>query len=209
MLVRNWIADRFTIIEWLLGALAVLLPIGAWFSRVELHDLTLYDIFPPLGMVTFGLMWTHYISGAMRRYTNKPSRRSDVYASVSMGIVLALLILHPGLLWLALYLDGFGLPPGSYSQVYAGQLGLVSLGVIALMIFLAYELKRFFGERTWWRWVVRLQLLAMLLIFIHGLGLGGEVGNSWFRFVWVFYGITLVLSTVYSWVWDNGRKGDI
>lgn len=196
--MREFIRRHFTIIEWTLGSLAVILPVIAWLSRIELGDLTLYDIFPPLGLIAFGVMWTHFVMGALRRYAAVGRRERNLYLPVSMGIVLALIILHPGLFWLALYLDGYGLPPQSYMQVYSTQLGFISLGVVGLMIFLAYELKRFFGDRSWWQYVEKLQIAGMVAIFIHGLNLGSDIRMDWFMAVWVTYGVTFVAAVAYS-----------
>jgi hypothetical protein len=197
-------------IEWLLGATVVLLSLLAWLTvRGGSGTFTIYDVFPPLGLVAFGLMWTHYVTAALRRYTDAGRKGRDWYRTVSMGLVLALLILHPGLLLLGLYVDGYGLPPGSYLQAYGSQSWLVLMGTVSLMIFLAYELHRWYGNRSWWRYVEYLQLPAMALILVHAVGLGGELSVGWFRLVWAFYGVTLLFSVVYVLVWDNKQKGKI
>lgn len=204
--MKDFVGKNLTAIEWVLGSLAVLLPTAAWLSRNELGDLTLYDIFPPLGLIAFGLMWTHFVVGALRRYGRVEKRSSGLYMPLSMGLVLALIILHPGLLWLALYMDGYGLPPKSYMEVYSTQIGFVSLGVIGLTIFLSYELKRFFGQRSWWKYIDRLQIAGMIAIFIHGFGLGQEIRMDWFMLVWLVYGVTFLVSIVYSWRLDNKKE---
>jgi hypothetical protein len=66
------------------------------------------------------------------------------------------------------------------------------------MLFLAYELKRFFGQRSWWKYVERLQIAGMIAIFIHGLGLGNELRMDWFLAVWAVYGITFAAAVLYS-----------
>jgi hypothetical protein len=196
--MREFIRTNIRAIEWVLGALVILLPTVAWLSRVQLSDLTLYDIFPPLGLAAFGLMWVHFVMGAIRRYSGVATDGRDVFKTVSMGLVLALILLHPGLFWLALYLDGFGLPPQSYMEVYATQLGFLALGTLGLVIFLAYELKRFFGGRRWWKYIEWLQAVGMAAIFVHAIGLGNELTIDWVLLVWIFYGMTLALAVVYS-----------
>lgn len=195
---RDFTKQHITIIEWILGALVVMLPAAAWMSQADLGDLSLYEIFPPLGLVAFGLMWTHFVMGALRRYSGIQKKKRNLYMSISMGLVLALLLLHPGLLWLALYMDGYGLPPQSYITAYSTQLGFVVLGTIALTIFLAFELKRFFGEKSWWKYVEWLQIVGMTAIFIHAIGLGNELRIDWFMLVWLFYGVSLAVSIIYS-----------
>jgi hypothetical protein len=206
MYTQQIVRTRHNVIEWSIGGLAVVLPVVAWFSSVDVSALTLYDVFPPLGLIAFGLMWTHYIMGALRRYFGAKQATADSYMTVSMGIVLGLIILHPLLLWIALYNDGFGLPPGSYMQAYESQLPLLALGTIALLIFLAYELKRFFGGKRWWKYIEYLQIIGMVAIFIHAIGLGNELRIDWMMAGWIFYGITLLFSFIYSFMKDK-KKG--
>lgn len=204
--MRDFVRKNIKAIEWALGAFVALVPAAAWLGNVELDDLTLYDVFPPLGLVAFGLMWVHFVMGALRRYSGVGTGGKDVFKTVSMGIVLALILLHPGLFWLALYLDGFGLPPQSYMEVYATQLGFLGLGTIALMIFLAYELKRFFGEKKWWKYVEAVQIVGMVAIFVHAIGLGNELKIDWVMLVWIFYGLTLGVAIVYSRLIYNDKE---
>ncbi len=204
--MRDFIRNNVNLVEWTLGALALLLPTIAWLSRNDLSDLTLYDIFPPLGIIAFGLMWTHFVMGSLRRYAGIEKRKQSLFMPLSMGLVLELIILHPGLLWIALYMDGYGLPPQSHVQAYSTQVGFVALGTIALLIFLSYELKRFFGDKKWWKYIEKLQIVGMIAIFIHALGLGDELKIDWFFIVWVLYGVTLAFSFVYSLMFDNRQK---
>lgn len=197
-MMRRFIRRNERRIEWGLGVAAVILPSLLWLSRTKLSDLTLYDVFPPLGLVAFGLMWTHFVMGALGRYASIERKAGGAYMTISMGMVLALILLHPGLFWLALYLDGYGLPPASYMQVYASQLGFLTLGIIGLTIFLSYELKRFFGRKRWWRYVEWAQVIGMAAIFFHAIGVGGDIRGSWFLIIWVLYGLTLAAAVAYS-----------
>ena len=77
--------------------------------------------------------------------------------------------------------------------------GMVTVYVaLGLMIFLAYELKRFFGGRSWWKYIEWLQIVGMAAIFVHAIELGGELRLDWFMAVWVFYGVTLSTAVIYS-----------
>lgn len=204
--MRRFMRRHIRSIEWGLGVIAVVLPSIAWLSEAELDELTLYDIFPPLGLLAFGLMWTHFVIGALRRYAGIQLDKHRPYMTISMGLVFALILLHPGLLWLALYLDGLGLPPESYMQAYSTQLGFVALGTLGLVIFLAYELKRFFGNKSWWKYVSMLQIVGMAAIFIHAIGLGNELRLDWYFAVWVILGVTLMVSFIYSTVMNQRDK---
>ena len=67
--MRRFVRDNVTTIEWTIGIVVVMLPSLAWVSQQTTGSgITLYDIFPPLGLVAFGLMWTHFVMGALRRY---------------------------------------------------------------------------------------------------------------------------------------------
>ncbi len=206
--MRDFIRRYHVTIEWVLGVFVLVSSLAAWLDSREFEDqgLTIYTIFPPLGLIAFGLMWTHFIMGGLRRYADVQKRRRDTYMTVSMGLVLALIILHPGLLWLGLYRDGLGLPPFSYLMAYESQLIAVLLGSLGLVIFLAFECKRWFGTRSWWRFVEWAQIVGMAAIFFHAIELGGELRQDWYAAVWWFYGLTLAAVVIYSWVHDT-RKG--
>jgi hypothetical protein len=194
-------------IQWALGIIVFILAVVVWAS-VRLkggEPLTIYGIFPLLGLIGFGLMWTHYIGGATRRFSGERDHSKDAYWYVSSGIVLACLLLHPALLSFGLWRDGLGLPPFSYINAYESMKLAILLGSLSLGIFLAFEFHRWFGDRPWWRYVEGLQFVAMLAIFVHALSLGGELNISWFRTLWWVYGVTLIAAYVYSYRYDRKR----
>ena len=194
--------------EWIAGILTIIVAILVW-AQVRLlpgGNLTMYDLFPVFGLIAFGLMWTHFIYGALRRYFNAEKPSPYRYGTISSGIVLAMIILHPALLWFKLWLDGFGLPPESYLTVYSSQLLAVVCGSIGLGIFLAYELKRFFHTKAWWNYIEYLQVIGMIVIFYHALQLGGELNVTWFRTLWWVYFISLICAAGYSYYNRKDRK---
>lgn len=193
--------QRFQHLLWLLGTLTLLATVSVW-SQVRLgqEELSLYDIFPLLGLAAFGLMWTHYIAGALRRYFALPREASEPYNKITGWFVLILILLHPSLFFVQLWLDGLGLPPASYLEVYTTAITRVSLllGTVALLSFLAFELHRIFKKAKWWPIIEYINIAAMFAIFYHGFILGGELNITWFRIVWVFYIITFVVAVVYN-----------
>jgi hypothetical protein len=207
----------FTYIEWSLGAFVVALMSIAWMSiRMQkgAENLTFYDVFAVYGLLAFGLMWTHFTLGAVRRMMDLSSKKT-LYDQVTMIAVLAFLLLHVGLLSFSLWRDGFGLPPASYLGVYSYASVAIILGSISLVIFLAYELHRWFKTKPWWRYVEALQVVAMVAIFYHALTLGKEAGSSWFSSVWWVLGATFVFAAVYNYKYDRrsirlegGSSGD-
>jgi hypothetical protein len=195
--------------SWILAALVSACALVAWSSeRLTGRPLSVYDFFPLLGLLAFSLMWTHYIVGSMRRYFSLDASVNRRYMKLTSIAVLVLMLLHPGLLNFQLNRDGFGSPPDSYAAVYATEvLWVITLGLIGLVIFLLFELKRWLGNKPWWRIVEYLQVVAMGFIFYHGLTLGRELSDGWYRVLWYVYGIILVASVVYNYWYDVRIKG--
>ncbi len=109
-------------------------------------------------------------------------------------VVLLAIVLHPGLLIYQLFRDGYGLPPSSYEHFVAPGLAWVTLlGSVSLLCFLSFELHRWYGQRNWWKYIIMAGDGAMVAIFYHGLHLGTQLMNGWYRAVWLFYGLSLLL----------------
>lgn len=203
-------AQTLRITSWLLAGAAVSAAALVWVSeRIDGKPLSLYDIFPLLGLLAFSLMWTHYILGGVRRFSTLSAKDNKNYFRLTSIVVLACILLHPTLLMLQLNRDGYGLPPSSYLQVYSEPVmkGAIMLGTISLVIFLMFEFKRKFRKKSWWKYVDWAQNLAMLLILYHGLTLGRELSVGWFKAVWIFYGITFVGAALYNHWYDSRVVG--
>jgi hypothetical protein len=180
---------------WLLSIIVGALAIIAWGDDLNWHftPVSAYVVFPVLGLTAYSLMWSSYIVGAARDLLKLDASWFADYFKVVGWVVLALICLHPGLLIYQRFQDGFGLPPGSYESYVAPGLGWVTLlGTASLLVFLAYESYRFFGEHAWWRYIQIAVDVAMVAIFYHGLRLGMNTGHGWFHVVWWFYGLTLL-----------------
>lgn len=193
---------------WMLGITVIALALAAW-SQIRLtgRPLDAYDIFPLFGLMAFSLMWTHYVTGAVRRLARLDGRPLRRYFRITSSIVLVLLLLHPGIFLTMLWLEGLGLPPFSYWEVYTGlfqRLALL-LGTLSLLAFLAFEFYRKYKSAPWWRYVEYANIAAMFAIFYHALTLGGELGLGWFRVVWFMYGVTLVAAVIVN-VLMKGKK---
>ena len=172
----------------------------AWVQHTP-HALTepsAYDIFPLLGLMAFSALWSTYVVNATSTYLKVPSEKLSSYYRIAGYTILILILSHPTALLTRLFMDGYGLPPGSYAA-YVNQryIWVVYLGVISLFVFLSFELHRWFSRKGWWKWIVYANDVAMLLIFYHGMTLGTELQRGWFRYVWWFYGTVLVATIVY------------
>ena len=196
---------------WTVSALTVFV-VGAgglaWQQGLR-GSLGIYELFPLLGMLAWLLMWMHYVGGSVKRYfgLSKDTKILKRYFDVTSAIVLALILLHPGLLYVGLFKDGLGLPPISAFLVYyqlTARVALV-LGSISLTVFLLFELRRWFREKSWWRYIEWANVIAMFLIFVHAVLIGGELYPGWFTALWVIFGLLLVLSITYNWLFDKNK----
>jgi general stress protein CsbA len=147
-----------------------------------------------LGLLAFSLMWSHYVAGFIRTSMGVHKSVLSGYFENTSLVVLALLFLHPGILILQRFRDGYGLPPHSTESYVAPGLGwVVILGTVAWFVFIAFEFRRKFGNRSWWKYVPMAGDVAMLAIVYHGLRIGDHLQTGWYRGLWVLYGIILVL----------------
>jgi len=189
--------------SWLLTVVVSLLAVLAWSSDYYGHfkHVGAYDLFPLLGLLAFSIMWSQYVSGAIAELFDISSKVLKSYFAYTGYAVLLLICLHPSILVVQRYADGYGLPPGSYKSYVQPSLQLaLFLGPVSLLIFLAYKLKRFFDKQHWWVYVTAAVDIAMLAIFYHGLELGSQLADGWFRTLWVFYGIVLMVILAHKYI---------
>ena len=188
------------IAAWAISTVATLIAIIAWGQGVRWHISTLstYAIFPLLGLLAFSLMWSHYIAAVMRLSSGVNKVVLHTYFEVTSFVVLVAILLHPGLLAWQLWRDGLGLPPLSALHYVAPAFRWAILfAETSLLLFLAYELRRIFDKKPWWKYFGYATDLAMILIFFHSLRLGSQLQHGWLRDVWYFYGVTLLGSLIY------------
>lgn len=189
---------KFNIFSWSLLLASVLLPSIAWGNSVNwnIANLTGYQWFPLFGLLAWMMMATHYYTWY---FIAKDSslKKTRSYLSFSTYAVLAMLILHPGVLAYSQWTNNQGLPPDSFTDYVGQSLQLaVFLGSFSLILFLSYEIfmrikNKPSVNKNWWLINIT-QTLAMILIFVHALSLGSVVGDGWFRVIWFAYGILLL-----------------
>lgn len=182
---------------WTLGLVVAALAYIAWSKGFGwgLQPFNAYRIFPLFGLLAYSLMWSHYVAGTVQDLLHIDKARLASYFRITGRAVLVLICLHPGLLIYQRFRDGHGLPPGSYESYVAHGLGWVTLfGTASLLVFLAFEFRRLYDKRSWWHFVPEAGDFAMLAIFYHSLRLGSQLTHGgWFRVVWWFYGVVLIL----------------
>jgi len=183
------------IIAWSTSLVVSVVAIVVWgnYYQWQVWPINTYELFPIFGLLAFSLMWSHYVSGALRELMGLDKKVLRRYFDATSWAVLIFICLHPGLLIYQRFRDGYGLPPRSYESYVSPGLGWVTLvGTASLLVFLAFELRRWYGQRAWWHYVADAGDVAMLAILYHGLRLGKQLTVGWFRYVWVFYFVTLV-----------------
>lgn len=190
------------LLAWAIYAVIVAAAIVAWGSGFnwDFSNLNIYLFFPLLGLLAWSIMWSHYFLGALSHYS-KAFKMSKFYKNMTGYKVLALILLHPGLLAFAQWQNGQGYPPSSYVEyVGSAMLLYIIFAEIALVTFLSFEVFR--RVKTWpvvarnWRWVSLSQMVAMALIFAHSLKLGQNLQSGWFRYYWIMLGLLLIPSFI-------------
>lgn len=204
-------------LPWLLFAFVSIFTIIGWLYIRDwsIYPITALSIFPVLGIYAWSIMWTHYIIST-NRLLNPSVGRNKQYSFVSSLIVFALILLHPGLIIWSMWSNLGTLPPGSiYSYVGESMKVFIILGLVSLVIFLSFDVFSKYRNRSIvkrnWRWISLLQMIAMILIFIHGIGLGYILENTAFRIYWLVLGTTLIpcFAVVIKNDWKNNGNQDL
>ena len=183
-----------TYAPWSLSSLVAILALYVWGHSFawQFSAISAYQFFPVLGLLAFSIMWSQYMVSFLSENVLQETKLSN-YFRYTGYVVLGAIVLHPGILIYKRFRDGYGLPPHSYETFVAPSMAWITLlGTASLLIFLAYELHRWFGERSWWKYVAGAGDAAILAIFYHGLRLGSQLQGGWFMKVWWFYGLTLL-----------------
>ncbi len=195
---------RLKFFAWWLSSSVSVVAIISWASGFDwdFSSLNTYSLFPLFGLLAFSVMWSHYIVSALRQYQKIDAGVTKCYFDTTSWVVLIAIFLHPGLLIFQLWRDGFGLPPQSYlaNYVMPSLRWVAMLGTVSWLVFVAYELRRKFAKKPWWKYVQYASDVAMLAIFYHGLQLGGNLQSGWFRYVWLLYGATLITALSYTYI---------
>lgn len=196
-------------LAWLITTTTVVAAVFAWGQNLGWNPalLHIYTIFPVFGLIAFSTMWSQYLATVLLKLTGAGSSALNAYYNYTGKLVLAAILLHPGLLIWQLWRDNFGLPPVSYIKyVSAGAAWLVILSTICFLIFIAFEFKRWFGGKPWWKIVNYAADLAVVGIFIHSLKLGSHTQTGWFHYLWLFYGTSLIASLFYLYALKIANK---
>lgn len=200
---------KFQSVSFIFTGFVWMLALIAWgdINQRQFNGLTSYTVFPLLGLTAFSILWSQYVALTFSRFLGITTDVLARYFTVTGWLFLIAIFLHPSLLIFQLWQDGFGLPPESYLHHYVapGLEWAALLGSASFLVFLAFELRRWYGDRMWWRYISYITDIAALAIFVHGLKLGSTLQHGWFYYVWLFYGATLLLMLVWLRVWPMYR----
>lgn len=196
---------------WGISLVTAILAFVAWgrgFSW-QFGRLDGFGIFPLFGLLAFSLMWSHYIAAALRLYFKLDKVVLRGYFEITSAVVLLAILIHPSLLAYELWRSGLGLPPESELHYLSPKLTIyILIAMLAWLVFLSYEFRRFFGQKSWWKYVQYGSDIAIWAIYIHALKVGTQVQVGWFHALWIFYGLTLAgaLGYIYYYKYQQAKQ---
>lgn len=178
----------------LFASLAVLLPLWLRFHNLSWSAGSLLaNLFPFFGLAAFSILWLHIAGAGIESWLNRYIDFQNFVEKTSIYILI-FIILHP----LLLFVD-FGFSLAKLSSSY--DLLYIRLGVLGLLLLLVYDLGRIFRNKQvfikHWNKVLLISSIGFWLIFFHSLNLGSDLQSGPLRAIWIFYGSTATLSTIY------------
>jgi hypothetical protein len=186
---------RFCI--WLVFVSAVVYPLLVRFTNVEwAFDRTLLrNLFPAFGLVAFSIMWLHVVGGAFEFWLKK-FISFKAFVDKTTLLVFISIILHPLLLFFLIGFQNIG------DIFFVGDARYIWFAIIGWFLLLIYDLGRFFKKRLffirYWETIKLISTIGFLFIFFHSLGLGSDVQTGLLRVIWLFYGISAIAATIYT-----------
>lgn len=191
--------NKRTLIRYLLilfAYAAILYPLSVRISRLS-WDLSstriLFNLFPFFGLLAFSILWLHVMSGVFEPFLRKYIDL-DRFVRITAMIVLVALIAHPLLLFFAV---DFNL-----DAVFSYGKNYIFLGLIGWMLLITYDIGKLLQKKynffvRHWNKILLTSTIGFLLIFFHSISLGSDLQSGALRVVWIFYGVTAILGTIY------------
>lgn len=179
-----------------LSYLSVLGPVwmGAKDLSWGLNSTLTANLFPLFGLAGFAMLWLHMVGAGLEPWLRKYIDFKKFVNNTST-IILILIVLHPLLL-----LVSFGFNVSAVFQNYSFLYLL--LGIIGWLLLLTYDIGRALKRRDFfvrhWNKILLISTIGFIFTFFHSLGLGTDLQEGPLRVVWIFYGVTAILSTIYT-----------
>lgn len=175
---------------------AVCYPAWVWFTNMVWgpDSSLLLNLFPAFGLVAFSLLWLHAISGVFEPWLRKQFN-FDRFVHVTSLIILACIILHPLIL---LIQSGF-----SFTLVFLNYgAKYIWFAIVGWLLLITYDIGKVLNKYDFfvrhWNKVLVISTLGFLLTFLHSLNLGSDLQSNPLRNIWIFYGVTAILATIYT-----------
>lgn len=154
-------------------------------------------LFPLVGLLAFSLLWVQLLVGTNRQYLRQVYPWMMRFHRWQGGFVLLFALLHPTLLLIGVgtahYLARDFVAPNLVVWVWVGYLQLLLLVCTAGSALLL----RVPWLRTRWRTVHYANYGVFVLVWSHSWFLGSDVRTTDLRYLWTFFGATVVLSSVF------------
>lgn len=176
--------------------LAILYPlwIRAKTLTWALDSTLLLNLFPFFGLAAFGMLWLHSISGIFEPWLREHIN-FDKFVHITSTLILISIIAHPLLL-----LVGLNFSFSNIFLYYGAQ--FIWLALMAWLLLITYDIGKalkkydFFVKN--WNKILIISNIGFLMTFFHSLKLGSDLQSGTLRFIWIFYGVTAILSIIYT-----------
>jgi hypothetical protein len=171
------------------------IPIYIWGQSFgwDFSVLSLFLLFPILGMLAFSVMWTQTAVGCFSNYFSKYFNLDIFYAKSGLA-VLILFLSHPAIAIIALLNTTGSANP--FQLVSDSQGIFLILAMISFIIFLSFELTLRWKTNTLAKikpWIENASYIGIILVWVHSLNIGSHTGSGWFHYLWLFYGISAII----------------
>ena len=151
-------------------------------------------LFPFFGLLAFSLLWLHAMAGVFEPWLRKHINFDSFVHHTSLVILISI-IAHPILLLVSLKFK-IGNIFLIYDPLY------IWLAIIGWLLLITYDIVKplrkyeFFAKH--WQNVLTVSTIGFLITFFHSLKLGSDLQTNPLRAVWIFYGVTAILATIYT-----------
>ena len=180
------------------SALVIGYPLTVWYANVSLtlDQTLLVSLFPAIGLVAFTIMYLH-ILGRPFKHMLEHYVDFDIFERISSYVVLVAVLLHPALRTVFLLMNDISI---------SFTLPLV-LGIIGFFMLITYDLGKAFIRSQWVRehwWLIDVvSTLGFYVIWVHSLMLGSELQTGFLRAVWIFYGVSALVASAYTFLYQS------
>ncbi|KKU49796.1 MAG: hypothetical protein UX71_C0005G0009 [Parcubacteria group bacterium GW2011_GWA1_47_10] len=150
-------------------------------------------IFPLLGIMAFLLLWIHSMMGVFEPWL-RPRMPFDAFVHYTALIILFCIVLHPLLLLILIEFN--------FALLFSGNPLAISLGVAGFLLLITYDIGKALKRREFftrhWNTILLISTIGFILTFFHSLMLGSHLQSGPLRALWIFFGTTAILATIYT-----------